>query len=96
VATAVTGPSQFRLFSQVAGRVYPPAMTMIWVLVVLVVLLGVALGAVAWRDRSRLSSRDDTEAGRAAIAAARLGAANGYAAQGPIEAARRIDDMSGH
>jgi hypothetical protein len=70
-------------------------MTMIWVLVVLVVLLGAALGYVAWRDRARLSSGDDTEASRAATAAARLGAAKGYAAQGPGETARRMDDSAG-
>jgi uncharacterized iron-regulated membrane protein len=74
---------------------YPPAMTMIWVLVALVVLLGVALGTIAWRDRNRTSSAEDTEANRAATAAARLGAANGYAAQGPGETARKMDDMSG-
>ncbi len=62
---------------------YAEAMTVVWVILAVMAGLFVAcIGFVGWRDRRRLSSADDTSAGRTALAEAERHAAGRHGAQG--------------
>ena len=66
-----------------ATVIYPPVMTLLWVVLAVagVVIVG-SVAYVGWRDRARLSSADDRAAGQAAAAAAERYATEGHGAQG--------------
>ncbi|MGS2615681.1 hypothetical protein ACVCAH_14345 [Micromonospora sp. LZ34] len=69
-------------------------MTMVWLSIgALVLLLAGVFGYLGWRDRSRLSSPDDTAADRAARIAQERYGVDVHASQGEIYRAR--NDSSG-